>query len=196
MRSAVVYNKCMVKVVKKISKGDIVKTILLTIQAAGILSAALVAPNAIGAMEKLGILNGYKRRKEIINRSRDALLKSGFLKKDSNGFLQITEKGKEKLDQYLFQGYVLKVPRFWDKKWRVIIFDIPERSRCLRNKVRRTLISIGFHKIQNSVWVFPYDCAEYVALLKADFKIGKDVLYMEVDNIEGDTQLKKAFNLQ
>jgi len=57
------------------------------------------------------------------------------------------------------------------------------------------LKAIGFVQLQKSVWVFPYDCEDLIILLKADFKVGKDVLYMIVDKIENDREIKKVFNL-
>lgn len=54
---------------------------------------------------------------------------------------------------------------------------------------------IGFVRLQDSVWVYPYDCEDFVALLKAELKIGKDVLYAIVDTIEQDKNLRRYFNL-
>ena len=54
---------------------------------------------------------------------------------------------------------------------------------------------IGFVRLQDSVWVYPYDCEDLIVLLKADFKIGKDVLYMIVDELQGDWERRKEFGL-
>ena len=77
----------------------------------------------------------------------------------------------------------------------MLIFDVREERKSLRDKIRRTLIAIGFERLQYSVWVYPYDCEDLITLLKADFKIGKDLLYIISDSIENDTWLKKRFNL-
>ena len=82
-----------------------------------------------------------------------------------------------------------------DRKWRVVIFDIKEYRRKTRDKLRITLTSLGFIKLQNSVWVFPYECEDVMVMLKASYKIGNDVLYMTVDKIENDKWLKKKFLL-
>lgn len=185
----------MVKIVKKITRGDVSKAVLQTIKAAGILSVMLVAPNAMQMFGNRGLLNLNKRQKGIINNARDRLVKDGNLERDSRGFLSLTEKGKEKLRQYELSEYKLIIPKVWDKKWRVLIFDIPEYIRPLRDKIRLTLMSIGFMRIQDSVWIFPYDCEELVALLKADFKVGKDLLYLVVEKIENDKQIRKLFHL-
>ena len=184
----------MVKIRKKTTKGDVTKAVLQSIKVAGFLSLMAVAPNALQVFGKRGF-NLYKGQKSVINRARDILISNGCLAKNSEGFLKLTEKGEEKLRKYELSDYELVVPRIWDKKWRVLIFDIPEYRKSLRDKVRATLMSIGFVRVQDSVWIFPYDCAELVALLKADFKIGKDLLYMVVQSIENDRDIRECFNL-
>lgn len=185
----------MIKVVRKTTKGDISKIILSTVKATGFMGIALVAPNALSAFSKLGFFGFSKENYGQINRARNRLLKNGYLVKDDKGFVRLSSKGEDRLRKYELSDYELRIPRIWDGKWRVIIFDIPEYRKNLRDKLRRTLISIGFCKIQNSVWVFPYECEELFLLLKADFKIGKDVLYLVVDKLEGDQLFKKAFDL-
>ncbi len=54
---------------------------------------------------------------------------------------------------------------------------------------------IGFLRIQDSVWLYPYDCEEFVALLKADLHIGKDVLYAVIESIEDDSRIRRHFRL-
>ena len=167
--------------------------ILGTIGIAGMLGVAMVAPNILGAMGKLGLLPG-RRQKEIVNRARDRLIVQGLLKRE-NGFLRLTPKGKAAIRTLEIRGFEIAQPRRWDGKWRVLIFDIPEYRKSLRDKVRRTLETIGFVRLQDSVWVYPHDCEDFVALLKADFKIGKDMLYMIVEELESDRHLKSHFGI-
>ncbi len=50
-----------------------------------------------------------------------------------------------------------------DKKrdgiWKIILFDIPETKRQVRNVLRSKLTSLGFKKWQNSIWISPYTLA-------------------------------------
>ena len=55
--------------------------------------------------------------------------------------------------------------------------------------------SAGFLQLQQSVWVYPHDCEDLVALLKADLHIGKDVLYLIVEKIERDAWVRKHFGI-
>ncbi|MFA5889301.1 MAG: hypothetical protein WCW47_01545 [Candidatus Paceibacterota bacterium] len=178
---------------KRKRKGDIQKAILSTIKVAGFLGVALIAPNAIQCLKALGIMPS-KRQDEIIKRSKDNLVKDGLLKYEGR-LLRLTSKGEAKLEFLEASDWKVNKPKKWDGKWRMLIFDIPEKRKLLRNKVRLTLVSIGFVKLQNSVWIFPYPCEDLVNLLKADFKIGKDLLYLIVDSIENDKSFRKLFGL-
>lgn len=43
-----------------------------------------------------------------------------------------------------------------DGVWKIIVFDIPESKRSIRNILRSKLASLGFRKWQNSIWISPY----------------------------------------
>jgi len=44
-----------------------------------------------------------------------------------------------------------------DGKWQMVIFDIPERKRYLRDLLREHLRIFGYKLLQKSIWVSPYD---------------------------------------
>lgn len=179
---------------KRTRNKNLQKIILRTVAAAGFLSIALLAPNALQAFKQIGLFPKH-RQKEIFNSSRNRLIKAGLLTYEGK-FLRLTNKGEAKLQQLERHDYRLAKPKRWDKKWRIIIFDIPERRRILRAQIRRTITAVGFMKLQKSVWVYPYDCEDFVNLIKTNFKIGKDLLYLIVDSIENDKFIKKYFQLQ
>lgn len=43
-----------------------------------------------------------------------------------------------------------------DGVWKLIIFDIPEKKRAIRNHLRAKLKTLGFKKWQASIWITPY----------------------------------------
>ena len=167
--------------------------ILDTIGTVGLVAVALVAPNVVGAMAKLGLIPSA-RQKEVVQRSCSRLVRQGLLVWKGNK-LRLTHQGEAALRQYRIRNFELPKPKKWDGKWRVLIFDIPEYRGALRDKVRYTLRLIGFVRLQNSVWVYPYDCEELIVLLKSDFRLGGDMLYMIVESIEQDRNLRREFNL-
>ena len=179
---------------KRLRKRNLKKIVLETVAAAGILAVALAAPNALGAFRKLGIIPSPYDASNI-TRARTRLIRDGLLVQ-GGGYLRLTDKGKKALRLLQLGTLRLKKPARWDGRWRILIFDIPEYRKSVREKIRRTLAHIGFIRLQDSVWAYPYDCEDTVALLKADFKTGKNMLYMIVDELEGDLSLKKSFKLQ
>ena len=178
---------------KRIRRASIQKLVLASAAVVGGISVALVAPGVIGAMGKLGLIPSA-RQLEIIKRSRSRLVARGLLVYHGN-MLRLTTKGEQVLRRLELHDFRLRKPKRCDRKWRVLIFDIPERRKSLRFKLRYTLKAIGFVRLQDSVWVYPYDCEDLITLLKADFKIGKDLLYLIVDSIENDIHLKSHFGV-
>lgn len=184
---------------KRTRKANLQKAILTAIFAVGGFGVALMAPKMTKILNKLEpeFMKG-KFRNHSFNRSLDRLRRNGFIfweKVDNRNFAHLTPKGEAKLRQLEIKDYKIKKPRKWDGKWRLLAFDIKEERRSLRNKVRYTLRQIGFVHLQDSVWVYPYDCEDLIMLLKVDFKIGKDLIYIIADSIENDKNLRKEFNL-
>ena len=178
---------------RKKLKTDIQRAILTTIKTVGFVSLAVLAPNAVQYLEPLGLIPG-KRYEETIKRSRERLVKAGLLKYE-NGLVCITKKGEIKLGLLEIKDNRFDKLKKWDGRWRMLIFDIPEKRRSLREKIRLTLTGIGFMRLQDSVWIYPYSCEDLVSLLKADFRVGKDLLYLIVDSIESDKNFRKSFGL-
>ena len=178
---------------KRSRRANIQKLVLASVAAVGGISVVLVAPGVLGAMGKLGLIPSA-RQLEIIKRSRSRLVARGLLAYQGN-MLRLTAMGEQVLRRLELHDFKLRKPKRWDRKGRVLIFDIPERRKGLRPKIRYTLKAIGFVRLQDSVWVYPYDCEDLVTLLKADFKIGKDLLYLIADSIENDVHLKSHFGV-
>jgi hypothetical protein len=178
---------------KRKRKRDLQRVILGSVALAGALSVAALAPNALGAMHRLGMLPN-KREGEILKRSRERLIKQGSLAYH-NGFLRLTKKGERELRFLELKEFGLEKPRRWDGKWRILVFDIPERRRKVRTRIRRVLMQIGFVRLQDSVWVYPYDCEDVITLFKADVRLGKDLLYLIVDMLEHEAPYRRHFGL-
>ena len=117
-----------------------------------------------------------------------------FEERDGRRYARITERGKQVLDLET-QKIAGTKKKKWDRRWRVVIFDIPERRRSVRVRLRRFMEEYGFVRLQNSVWIYPYDCEDLIALAKANLRIGADVLYMIVEHLERDKHLREYFGL-
>ncbi|MEK7106946.1 MAG: hypothetical protein AAB899_02055 [Patescibacteria group bacterium] len=106
-----------------------------------------------------------------------------------------TAKGKKFAESLEMMHRARNVPARWDGKWRIVIFDIWERRRNARDKLRILLKRNGFVKIQHSVWVYPYECEELFVFLRTNLSLGKGILYIVAEEIENDRNLRKAFGL-
>jgi len=114
----------------------------------------------------------------------------------ANRKVKITEKGIKALEQIEFGEYVIPEPAFWDGKWRVLIFDISERRRRIRTQLRRLLEGAGFVRVQDSVWVHPYPCDEFISLVRAHLKSGVGEMRIFVaEALESDKSLREHFRL-
>lgn len=116
------------------------------------------------------------------------LKKFGYI--DKKGF---TARGLKKILN--IKNGLKKEYRRWDKKWRIVIFDIPEKKKELRNYFRNKLIEFSFKKMQNSVWISPYDIFEEIQDIIKNCNIEKFVIFMVVDEVSNDLLFKKKFNL-
>jgi CRISPR-associated endonuclease Cas2 len=181
---------------KRAKKARVQKIILETVKLAGLIGVAVIAPNVLQAMKKMGLIT-HQRQNESIKRSVGNLVKKSLLQNKS-GKLEITQNGRRYLLKCLSLGdrKELNKNKKWDGKWRVVIFDIPENRRFDRNNIRQTLVSIGFFRLQDSVWVYPYNCENLITLLKADTEAEGDLLYMIVEMIENDGPVRKYFGLK
>ena len=178
---------------KKIRRGKLQRIILETVATAGVLSVALVAPNVLGAMDKLGILP-KSRQKEYVSSSASKLAKKGLLK-FKDGHYEMTKEGGKLLMLWSIDNYKLKKPRRWDKKWRMIIFDIPEKKKKIRKHISELFGQAGLYRLQDSVWIYPHDCEDIIGLLKTEFGVGKDILYIIAVEVENDKYLRSHFDL-
>ena len=116
-------------------------------------------------------------------------------KEGGKNYVRLTKKGEEKLARYDLGELKVERPKRWDGKWRLVIFDIRERRRSTRDLLRQQLQGLGLVRLQNSVWVYPYDFSEITVLFKADAAVGKDILYLTVEELENDGWLRRRFGL-
>lgn len=119
-------------------------------------------------------------------------LKTGEIEKviDKKGrpCFRLCSPGYERLERTypLFKLY----RKVWDKKWRIVIFDIPEKERVTRDSLRFKIISLGFGKLQESVYISPLnvlgDLKEFLKLKKI---YGKVVVFEAVEVFEQNSKV-------
>ena len=176
------------------SRNRIVFGVLNAVAYAGLIGITLVAPNVLGAFLKLHSIQkkkiGYYIPSVVRRLEWQGLLAS--VQKNGHQFLRLTPKGERILERLRIVSGSLRQKR-WDGKWRVVIFDVRENRKGTRERIRRDLLSFGFKRLQDSVWVYPFPCEAVVKLLKADHHIGREVLFVLAESIENERWLMDEF---
>lgn len=182
-------------------KTQVQRIILGTIAGAGLLSVMLVAPNVLHAIAMFD--RGFRPRRKapryVVNTAFARLLDKGqiVIEKTARGkFARLTPEGKIALAQMISRSPDTRTHRRWDKRWRMVTYDIKEERKKSRRQLQKTLQSFGFYRLQDSVWIYPYDTEELVMLLKAEYQVGKEVLYAIVEHLENDSAIKTHFKLK
>ncbi len=138
-------------------------------------------------------MNKEKLREDIKQLYKTKLLSS---KENADGSLtfELTRKGKLKALTFTFEN--MKIERKnWDKKWRLVIFDIPEKLRRGRDALRAKLRQLGFYELQKSAFVFPYQCEDELDFVIEFFDLRKFVRVAILESIDNEIHLKEYFHL-
>ena len=126
------------------------------------------------------------------------LYRSKLIKKQRNKggsySLTLSDRGKLKVLTYNLDKNKRKYGD-WDNKWRMVVFDIPEKMRSSRNILRDRLKYVGFYELQKSVFVFPHDCRDEIEFIVEFYNLRKYVRFAVLDSIDNGFHLKSVFNL-
>ncbi len=85
--------------------------------------------------------------------------------------VRITEKGRRRLVKVELDNLIIPTPKTWDKKWRLVMFDIPKTKQTQRMYFLAKLRMLGFYKLQASFWVYPFPCEEQIHILCENYEI-------------------------
>ena len=173
--------------------------------AGGISIALSSAPTLFIALASVGFAlkaDDRAQRKKVqssfdyLKRHKYVAIKS-FPQKTTGSVL--TDKGRKRIKRVLLRRALespVKRQKKWDCKWRLILFDISVEERAKLNAFRAMIRRIGAVMLQKSVWVYPYDCSEHIALLRQFFDLPEEALRLvEAHSIGDDLALRKHFKL-
>lgn len=115
--------------------------------------------------------------------------------KDGTINVVLTEKGRKRALRYRMEELSIKTSVRWDKKWRLVIFDIPEKYRKARDALRYELKKLGMKELQKSVFVHPYNCEDEINFIVEVFDIRPYIRYITATKITNEEELKLHFEL-
>lgn len=96
------------------------------------------------------------------------------VKRSGQELYQLTSIGDAILDTTL--SYLPKHTDNWDERWHLILFDIPEAHRSMRQLFRLKLMDLGARILHASIWITPYRAiVDRFHAVIGDMKIPKGV---------------------
>lgn len=185
-------------VIRKFKRDEITRKILFTIAGiagtTALLAMAAVAPNSLRMLKLFEDNEDKRKTQRVLKRISHQKLVEISEEKDGE-VIRITEKGRQKILKYAFDEMQIKRPRRWDGIWRIVAFDVPNKNKKARDALRMKLRELDFTKLQESVFVHPYDCKNEIDFIGEIFNIRENINYIEAVSIEDESYLKKHFKL-
>jgi CRISPR-associated endonuclease Cas2 len=135
------------------------------------------------------------------NRSIRGLAKEKLIEEktltDGSFRLSLTPDGKKQSATLNILGNSIsfKKPRRWDGRWRIVMFDIPEKERAFRDILRAHLYRLEFYKLQQSVFVSPHPFEKAILDLVAVYAAEAHVRVITAIKIDNEAKLKKYFKI-
>ncbi len=140
-----------------------------------------------------------KVNRQALERAINSLYTSHLIEeknnRDGTTTLILSENGKQRALRFNIDKLEIKKPEKWDRKWRIVMFDIPEKLKRLRDSLRLHFQEIGLIELQKSVLVYPYPCNHEIEFILELYNARKYVRFVLVETIDNELHLKNKFNL-
>ncbi len=107
--------------------------------------------NLEGSFEQWAFRSGIGRRLQMLEREKLIETRAGG--GVDKRVIRLTDAGR--LAALSGIDPVRAWDRKWDGRWRLVFFDVPENENRRRVQLRRSLKSLKFGYLQNSVWISP-----------------------------------------
>ncbi|MES3031995.1 MAG: hypothetical protein V4699_02000 [Patescibacteria group bacterium] len=140
-----------------------------------------------------------KENRQALQRAINSLYISHLIKEKNNAngstTLILNENGKKKALRFNIEKMEIKKPATWNGKWHIVIFDIPEKLKKLRDSLRLHFQEMGLIELQKSVLVYPYPCNKEIEFILELYNARKYVRFILAEEIDNELHLLKKFNL-
>jgi DNA-binding transcriptional regulator PaaX len=112
--------------------------------------------------------------------------------------VRLTNKGADRVKEFCLEFLEIKKPKKWDKKWRVLIFDIPSKPKIYnlaREALRKKIKDLGFQQLQKSVWIYPYECEDEILFVAEIYQVQKFIEILTVEKLLHENILRTKFKI-
>ncbi|AKM84813.1 TPA: CRISPR-associated endonuclease Cas2 [Patescibacteria group bacterium] len=108
----------------------------------------------------------FQLRPVVVQKIINSLVHEGELERRGKDKYYLTDLGAVRLLP------VLRLVKATDGNTRILVFDIPESRRKLRDRFRYHIKLLGFKRHQQSVWVSQYQCEDWIEWLIGYHQVG------------------------
>ena len=180
---------------KKYTKNAVASIILSTLLVVGFITIALAAPNTVHLFKYFKPKNA--RERERIKKSVARLEKQGLIKQRGrlDGYFALTAKGEKRAMRYRVENTKIVRQKKWDRKWRLVMFDVPEEKKKARQGINYALKKIGCVHYQKSVFITPFPCKKEIDFVGETFGVRDNIRVVVAESIEGDAVFERKFLL-
>ena len=170
--------KEIVSIREKYSKGELSKEILKGLAVGGLIIASFALPGLPQVFSLFGAKDArsrYRIKRSIESMEKQKLIK--IYKKDGKEVVEIINGGKKKILKYKLDDMKIIRPKKWDRHWRIIAFDIPEKHKLARTSLSNKLTEMEIYPLQKSFFICPFDCKNEVDFIGEFFNVRKYIHY-------------------
>jgi hypothetical protein len=176
------------------------KFLLMTLALGGAVFAGAVLPGILKAASGSRRFRNYDKKqfKFAVNNLKKRKLIEIISERNGRIRVNLTNKGMKRVREFTLDSLSIQKPKKWDKKWRVVIFDIPthpKKMNVARAALREKMKELGFHKLQHSAWIFPYPCEDEILLVAEIFEVTKYIEILTIDKLLHEHKIRHSFNL-
>ena len=107
----------------------------------------------------------------------------------------LSDQGKKVALTYRLDDMRIKKPEHWDRKWRLVAFDVPEKRKKIRDSLRFRFRQIGLLEFQKSIFVSPYPCEKEIEFLIEFHDARSYVRTIMAEKIDNQLHFEKKFGL-
>lgn len=190
------------KFTKRVLEYPGAKEVLTLLGAGSLLVVALTMPAAVKIAKDILDERSNKEWKKYnqwyLARALQRLRKQKMIKFETEGektLVELTGLGRKKILRYSLEQLEIKRPRFWDRRWRLVIYDVPNQKRRAAEQLNRTLNRLEMYRLQKSVFLYPFPCEEEVEFLREYLEIGDNVWLLTVSSFENDKAFRDYFGI-
>jgi DNA-binding transcriptional regulator PaaX len=164
---------------------EAVNSTLKVLGVAGLAGITIVAPNALQGLNLIlrkSPVSQTKYRTVLNELRRQGLVH--IVANDEQQHFTLTPAGIHRLQRVIVDEVTIPTPKHWDRRWRLVTFDVPVKQSKERAYFTAQLQDLGFMMLQKSMWVYPYPCFKEIEQIAGYYNVLRYCTLIEADRLD------------